>query len=102
MKLREHPGMSFHGIPNWPPVWTRSRKETVKTVRGEVGILTYVFANEQISNKCYLVIDHEQNTYVGCLIFDDSTFCRQIAGFLRAYLGRPISEIGDLDIGHTL
>ena len=69
MKLRDHPGMSYRGIANWPPVWTQTRDDGVATLRGEVGKLEYVFANEQISNKCFVVMWHEGERYVGCLIF---------------------------------
>jgi hypothetical protein len=100
MKLRDHPAMNHRTVPNWPPVWTRSRKEGVKTVQGEVGTLIYVYANELVSEKCYLVIDYEQESYVGCLIFDSRAFCAQIVQLLRKHLGRQISEIGDLDLSH--
>src|SRR5262249_44941840 len=40
--------------------------------------------------------------YIGCLLFDDSTFCGQVATLLNNHCNRPISEIGSLDISHTL
>jgi hypothetical protein len=100
MKLRDHPAMNHRAVPNWPPTWTRSRKEKVKTVHGEVGTLAYVYANELVSDKCYLVMDYDQETYVGCLIFDSRAFCGQIVKLLRQHLGRAINEIGDLDVSH--
>jgi len=102
MKLRDHPKMDHRTVPNWPPIWTRSLKEGVKTVRGEVGTLSYVYANELVSNKCYLVIDYQNESYVGTLIFDDSIFCGQITKLLRQHVGRAISEIGDLNVSHLL
>jgi hypothetical protein len=48
------------------------------------------------------VIDHEKERYVGALLFDDIAICRQIALILKTHTGRPIREIGDLDISHTL
>ena len=44
VKLRDHPLMSYRGIPNWPPVWTQMRIGGVKIVKGEVGVLIYVHA----------------------------------------------------------
>ena len=32
----------------------------------------YVHASNHLSNKCYLVIEHESTQYVGCLIFQDA------------------------------
>jgi len=49
-----------------------------------------------------LVIDHEQEQYVGCLIFSDRSFCSQICNILRNQIGRSIQDIGDLDISQTL
>ena len=36
--------MSYHGIPNWPPVWTQMGIDGVKILKGEVGVLIYVHA----------------------------------------------------------
>jgi hypothetical protein len=102
MELRNHPGMIYRGVRNWPPVWTRVRKARTKTVRGEIGVLSYVFANNRISNKCYLVIDYERESYIGCLIFNDLAMCTQIAHFLQNHIGRAIKEVGDLDVSYTL
>jgi hypothetical protein len=102
MKLRDHPLMSYRGLTNWPPVWTRARGNVVKTVRGEVGILAYVHCNAQSSSRCYLIMDYEGETYVGTLIFGDQAFCTQITDLLRLHLKRSIKEIGDLELSHTL
>jgi hypothetical protein len=42
--LRDHPIMSYRGVPNWPPVWTQTRSDGVKKLRGELGVLIYVHA----------------------------------------------------------
>jgi len=95
--------MIHRGSPNWPPIWTRVVENRKKTVTGEVGVLKYVHANPRIpANKCFLVIEYEKEPYVGCLIFDDLSFCAQIAQVLRSQSDRPIKDIGDLDVLHTL
>ena len=94
--------MSHRSQRNWPPVWTQVIDDERKTLRGELGILKYVHANTRISNKCFLVIEHASEKYVGCLIFDDNTFCRQVAALLQLNIGRPIRDIGDLDLSQTL
>ena len=78
------------------------RKERKRTVRGELGVLRYVHANRNVSNKSYLVIEHDREYYVGSLIFDDVTFCWQISCLLQQHIGEPISDIGDLDLSGTL
>jgi hypothetical protein len=103
MRLRDHPGMAYYGIPSWPPVWTKKGDDGgVGTLRGEVGKLEYVFANERISNKLFLVMRHEGERYVGCLIFNERSLCEQMARLLRVQTGKLISEIGDMDVGHML
>jgi len=94
--------MSYWTVPNWPPVWTLARNSSVRTLRGEVGVLTQVLSNSEMSRKCYLVIDFEGERYVGTLLCDDPAFNLQIPRILENYLGRPIKEIGDLDVGHLL
>jgi hypothetical protein len=93
--------MRFHGVSNWPPVWTQGRQGG-KVVRDEVGVLMYIHSYESSLNKCYLVIEYRWEHYVGTLLFDDATFCHQITVLLRQHIGRSIEEIGDLDLSHTL
>jgi hypothetical protein len=103
MKLRDHPLISYRRLSNWPPVWTRyNADKTVKTLQGEVGVLAYVHSNARISNRCYLVINYGGESYVGTLIFDNQTFCKQVIELLQTNLHRTIREIGDLDLSHTL
>jgi hypothetical protein len=42
MILRDHPLMSYHRIPSWPPVWTWKDGSEKKLRRGEIGILKAV------------------------------------------------------------
>jgi hypothetical protein len=74
MLLRDHPLMSRHGVPNWPPVWTwvnGPEVERPELLRGEVGILKWIgLSAMQPPDRCYLYIDHEQSSYLGCLLFD--------------------------------
>ncbi len=69
---------------------------------GEVGILKYVHSNSLMSNKCFLVIDFQEEAYIGSLIFKDHAFCGQISNLLRDHVGWPIKDIGDLDMSYLL
>jgi hypothetical protein len=55
-----------------------------------------------MGNKCFLVIDYQAESYVGSLILEDPAFCKQILHFLHDQIGRPIKEIGNLDLSFTL
>jgi len=100
VKLRDHPLMSYHGVPNWPPVWTQMAIGGVKILKGEVGVLIYVHAGGAV-NTSYLVIEHENQNYSGSLVFDEGPFCRQIVDLLQQYCGRSVKEIGDLQVSFT-
>jgi hypothetical protein len=95
--LRDHPLMIRRGVHNWPPLWTKGTLKDVKRVTGEIGILRYIQSNN-VSNRCFLITENERELYTGTLIFDDMKFCRQIVDILRQQVGRPIKEIGDLDV----
>jgi hypothetical protein len=94
--------MSRYGVANWPPVWTWVDGVN-KFAKGEVGILRWVaLSGIQPPDRCYLYIDHDGSTYLGCLLFDDYAFCLYLAKLLERYCNRPISDIGSLDLSHTL
>ena len=40
--------------------------------------------------------------YIGCLLFENSAFCRKIYEILREYCGNPINEIGDIELSYAL
>jgi hypothetical protein len=96
MQLRHHPLMRYRGVSNWPPVWVNG----TKTIRGEVGVLTGVTVHP--SKKCFLRIDHQNERYLGSLLFEDDMFCWLLGRILVNHLGREIKDIGDLDLSFTL
>jgi hypothetical protein len=103
MLLRHHPLFRYRGVPSWPPVWTWTGGLENNQPRGEIGILRKVeLSNVLPADRCFLYVDHEGSFYIGCLLVDDSTFCGQVAKQLANHCNRPISEIGSLDISHTL
>jgi hypothetical protein len=83
--------MQFRNHPIWPPDWSHQDRA------GEIGVLKYVCANAPISNKCYLVLEHEDEKFVVSLIIDDPSAREQVTAFLRSHLGRSITEIGGLN-----
>ncbi len=72
-----------------------------EVLRGEIGRLKNILPNSN-SDKCFLLIEHEGEGYIGCLFFEDAIFCSQIISIIKTHIGRTIKEIGDLDLSCTL
>lgn len=103
LPLRDHPLMSYHGIQNWPPQWTWVGGQPDKHPRGEIGVLQSVLiSHAQPPPGCFLYIEHEGSSYMGCLLFDDPNFCREVVPLLERHCNRAIAEIGGIDISYTL
>ena len=111
MQLRHHPLLSYCGIHSWPPVWTLMRGTSKqRPPPGEVGILKEIHLStvppinprQQFSSRIFLFTEHDDQTYIGCLLIEDYAFCQQLAAILRGQYGRSIEEIAGLDIGGTL
>jgi hypothetical protein len=103
MLLRDHPLMSYRGIPSWPPIWTWVYGHENKKPKGEIGILTEVrLSLIEPPNRCFLLMDHQGSTYMGCLLIDDLSFCAKITQLLQNYCGQSLQDIGSLDLSYTL
>ena len=105
LALRDHPLMTYRRVKNWPPVWTQQTGNgngVPKTLTGEIGVLTQIISEPMLSKKCFLVIEHDNERYVGTLLFDDSMFCWLVSKMMQTHLGWAIKDIGDLDITFTL
>ena len=101
--LREHPLFNYHGMHSWPPVWTWMGGDSDKRPRGEVGILRRVEkSNLPQTDRCFLFIDYEGSSYIGCLLCSDHAFCSQIVRILQVHLNKTIAQIGSIDLTHTL
>jgi hypothetical protein len=98
MELRKHPRMTFLGRPNWPPEWNGTYGPDNPLPRGEVGILIHVEAASILPAHCIVIIQWNHQEYVASLYFDEEDFLQEVVGLLRSCLGRPIAEIGSLDI----
>jgi hypothetical protein len=100
MLFREHPLMSYRGVPSWPPNWIWTDGLEAKCPKGEIGVLRrLVESTIQPSNRCFLFIDYEESSYIGDLTVDEQTFCAQLVRFLQPHCyNRPIAEIGGLDL----
>jgi hypothetical protein len=103
MLLRDHPLFRYHNILSWPPVWTWTSGTKNKRPRGEIGILRRVeLSNVQPADRCFLHIDQEGASYIGCLMFDDQVFCDQVFQLLLSCCNRSIAEIGSMELPENL
>jgi len=100
--LREHPQMQYRRVRNWPPVWTQQGTGRNKTLVGELGVLRQVNGDSRSATRCFLVIEHEGERYIGALLFDDHIFCWLVLQVLKSHIGWSIKALGDLDLSFTL
>ncbi|HTM10574.1 MAG TPA: hypothetical protein VL754_19465 [Verrucomicrobiae bacterium] len=93
--------MFFRGRRNWPPAWIWSGVGYNERPRGEVGSLhdIQIF---KVDNRVVLLMALHDVAYIGCLRFDDAASYQRIGAILRAQIGRPIKEIGDLELSAWL
>jgi len=103
MLLRDHPLLNHRGVPSWPSSWTWISGLDNDHPVGEIGILRDVqLSNIEPADRCFLYIDFDGASYIGCLLIDDTAFCRQIGELLLANRNKPIADIGSLDLSTTL
>jgi hypothetical protein len=103
MELRAHPLMSYRNLPNWPPTWVWLYGKKNLYPRGEIGVLREVRQPDiGAPNRVFLVIEYLGSTYMGCLLFDNNGFCRDVHKLLLRHIGTPVADIGGLDVRHLL
>jgi hypothetical protein len=103
VELRYHPLMSYRSVSNWPPVWVWIAGQKRELPKGEIGILKEVLPSKlSPGSKLFLMVEHNGGEYMGCLMFDDGVFCRQLEKLLPRYYNQTISQIGGIDFSHTL
>jgi hypothetical protein len=96
-KLRDHGLMRYRGICSWPPTWTNP-DPTKKCPTGEVGTLEDALMNDMLRNELFVIMRYEGEGYMGALSFDDPAFCHTIYELLKLHRGKPINQIGDLNL----
>jgi hypothetical protein len=105
VELRNHPSMSVRGRRRWPPVWLCIAGEADSDPQGELGFLKAVrlaSRTPSLADRCFLIIEHDTALYIGCLLFDDGSFCQQVFRELQKHIGQPIQLLGGLKFDHAL
>ena len=98
MRLREHPLMSCHGIPNWPPEWTWMSGGYSTAPAGEAGVLENARMSSVNRTAMFLTMSHVGSFYVSRLYFDHPEFCERICNLLKQNFGSSLQKIGALEI----
>jgi hypothetical protein len=95
--------MCGRGLASWPPAWVWRSGPAETRVRGEVGILNDAMQSVLgPRDRLFLVMVHDWNEYIGCLLLDEVSFCRHIYKLLKSHRGLPVKQIGGLDLEYTL
>ena len=95
MRIRD---LQWEGIPVWPPQWWFSDEKA-----GEEGVLKNAqFRYDQMPVCISVVATHLDESRHGIIILADSAHLEILCQKLKENLGRPLSEIGDLEIDFSL
>lgn len=87
-------GLKWKGVSMWPPEWWISDHGA-----GEEGFLAEVQFRKHRTPECiYVVVNHLGDIRKGIIVLEDPAHLEILYRKLRENLGRPLSEIGDLEI----
>ena len=82
-------------------MWVRTLTEHPGKLYGEVGILPAVL-HEAIPTAIFLRMQYHEKRYMVFLAVRDAVSSLEINKLFNRYVGRPIEEIGDLDVTYLL
>lgn len=95
MRIRD---LQWKGIPAWPPEWWISDEEA-----GEAGFLKNAQIRYDQTPPCIAVVaSHLDNSRNGVILLEDLFHLEILCQKLKENLGRPLAEIGDIDIDFAL
>lgn len=95
MKIRD---LEWRGLPMWPPEWSMSDHQI-----GEEGVLEDVQLRQELSARIISIeANHLGDCRKGIMILEDPVQLELVFEKLRENLGRPLTEIGNLEIDFTL
>ena len=95
MKIQD---LKWKGLPMWPPEWTTSDHHA-----GEEGVLEDVKLRHELSIRLISIeVNHLGDCRKGIIIIEDPAHLELVFNTLQKNLGRPLTEIGSLEIDFTL
>ncbi len=94
MKIRD---LKWKSLSMWPPEWSVSDYQA-----GEEGVLEGVQLHHELSTRVISIkANHLGNCRRGIMMLEDPAQLELVFQKLRENLGRPLSEISDLEINFT-
>ena len=88
--------LKWRGLSMWPPEWTISDQGL-----GEAGVLEDVYLRRDLNPKLIsVVVNHWGDIRKGIMVLEDPALLEVVYAKLSQHVGRPLSEIGDLEISH--
>ena len=86
--------LKWRGLPMWPPEWMFMDQEL-----GEAGVLEEVHLRHDLNPKLISVVaNHLGDVRKGIMVLEDPALLEAVYGKLKLHVGRPLTEIGDLEI----
>ena len=92
MELRRHPRL------NWPPTWTGSGTEVTYGERGTLTDAKKLPAFGPNPLRLCLTIEHGGHPYSAVIQVNDPDFLDVLLPKLRGCIGRPLTEVGSLEL----
>jgi hypothetical protein len=91
MRIRS---LTWRGLSMWPPEWTISDQGS-----GEVGVLEEVHLRNDLNPKLITVVaNHLGDIRKGIMVLEDPALLEVVYANFKQHIGRPLTEIGDLEI----
>ena len=89
--------LKWRGLSMWPPEWTISDQGL-----GEAGVLEEVYLRRHLNPKLIMVVvNHWGDIRKGIMVLEDPALLEVVYAKLKQHMGRPLVEIGDLEISHS-
>lgn len=86
--------LKWRGLAMWPPEWT-----LLDQGLGEAGVLEEVHLRHDLNPTLISVVaKHLGEVRKGIMILEDPALLEVLYGTLKQHVGRPLVEIGDLEI----
>ena len=86
--------LKWRGLSMWPPEWMISDQGL-----GEAGVLEEVRLRRDLNPKLIsVVVNHWGDIRKGIMVLEDPALLEAVYGKLKQHVGRPLTEIGDLEI----
>jgi hypothetical protein len=86
--------LKWRGLSMWPPEWTISDQGL-----GEAGVLEEVHLRNDLNPRLInVVVKHLGDIRQGVMVLEDPALLRVVYGKLKQHVGRPLAEIGNLEI----